>query len=82
MKKVADKSLEEKYGEKFVIHGVWEGSQEMFFADCSPEDNPEIVFRADIRKNGDGVVADEYAQGVVAKEIDALFQNSGLSVRI
>ena len=75
LKKVAEKSLEEKYGEEFVVHRVWNKSQTMFFADCSPEDNEEVIFTADIRKNGDGIVADGYAQGVVAKEVDDLLKD-------
>lgn len=75
LKKVAEKSLEEKYGEEFVIHRVWERSQEMFFADCSPKDNPEVIFTADINKNGDGIVADGYAQGVIKKEVDNLLKD-------
>ena len=75
LKKVAKKSLEEKYGEEFVIHRVWNKSQTMFFADCSPEDNEEVVFRADIRKNGDGIVSDGYAVGVVANEINDVLKD-------
>lgn len=75
LKNVAKKSLEEKYGEEFVIHRVWNKSQTVFFADCSPKDNSEVVFRADIRKNGEGIVSDGYAQGVVAKEVDDVLKD-------
>ena len=75
LKRVAEKSLQEKYGEEFVIYRVWERSQEMFFADCSPKDNLEVMFTADINKNGDGVVADGYAQGVVAKAVDDVLRD-------
>ena len=47
----------------------------MFFADCSPKDNPEVIFTADINKNGDGIVADGYAQGVIKKEVDNLLKD-------
>ncbi len=70
LKRVAAKSLKEKYGEEFTIHRAWDKCQTMFFADCSPKDNPEIVFTADIEKNGDGVVNDGYTQAAVAKKID------------
>ncbi len=65
----AAEALEEKYGEEFVIHNVWEKSQKMFFATCSPKDDTEVLFKADVYKDGRGVMADGYAQGIVAKEI-------------
>jgi len=42
----------------------------LFFADCSPKDNQDVVFQADIYKNGAGVYADSYTQAVVAQQID------------
>ena len=74
LKRVAEKSLEEKYGEEFVVHRAWDRSQTMFFADCSPKDNPEVIFTADIEKNGDGVVDDGYVQGLVAKQVDDILK--------
>ena len=46
MKRVAEKSLKKKYGEEFVIHSTWNRDQERFFADCSPRDDSEVVFKA------------------------------------
>ena len=75
LKRVAEKSLEKKYGEEFIVHRAWNRSQTMFFADCSPKDNPDVIFTADIRKNGDGIISDGYAQGVVAKEVDDVLKD-------
>ena len=74
LKKVAEKSLQKKYDEEFVIHDVWSKNQEVFFADCSPKDNPEIVFRADVYKNGKGVEADSYKKTILAREINRILK--------
>ena len=75
LKRVAAKSLKEKYGEEFVVHRVWNKSSSMFFTTWSPNDDPEVLFQADIRNNGDGVVADGYTQGVIAKELDEILKD-------
>ena len=75
LKWIAQRSLKKKYGEEFVIYRVWDKSQEMFFATCSPKDDPEVVFDADINKNGDGVESDGYAQEVVAKKVKELLKD-------
>ena len=70
LKKVAEKSLKKKYNEEFVIHNVWSKNQDVFYADCSPKNNAEIVFRADIYKNGKGVEADGYKKTILEGEIN------------
>ena len=75
LKKVAEKSLKKKYNEEFVIHNVWSKNQDVFYADCSPKNNAEIVFRADVYKNGKGVSADGYVQGVVAEQINDILKS-------
>ncbi|MCM1102467.1 MAG: hypothetical protein NC398_13930 [Acetatifactor muris] len=72
---MAEKSLKKKYGEEFIIHNVWERDQTRFFADCSPKDNPRAVFLASIYKNGGGVFDDEYAEAVVALEVDDILRD-------
>ena len=74
LKKVAEKSLKKKYNEEFVIHNVWSKNQDVFYADCSPKDNAEIVFRADVYKNGKGVEADSYKQTILAGEINRILK--------
>jgi len=74
LKRVAEKSLKKKYGEDFVVYRAWDRSQELFFADCSPKDNPDVVFQADIYKNGAGVYADSYAQAAVAQQVDNIIK--------
>ena len=69
LKRVAEKSLKDKYGEEFVIYRTWDRSQEMFFAECSPMDDREVVFETSIKKNGDGVVEDGYAQAGLSNQI-------------
>ena len=75
LKRVAEKSLEDKYDEKFVIHRAWDKNQTMFFADCSPKDNPDVIFRCDIYKNGNGIIDDGYLQGLIAQEINDILIN-------
>ena len=74
LKKVAEKSLKKKYGEEFVVHSAWAKNAEVFYADCSPKNNSEIVFRADVYKSGKGVYADGYVQGVVANSINEFLE--------
>ena len=76
LKRVAEKSLKKKYGEDFVVYRAWDRSQELFFADCSPKDNPDVVFQADIYKNGSGIYADGYSQAVISKEVDDILGGS------
>ena len=74
LKKVAEKSLKKKYGEEFIVHSAWAKNAEVFYADCSPKNNSEIVFRADVYKNGKGVEADSYQQTVLAEEIKHILE--------
>ena len=74
LKKVAEKSLKKKYGEEFVVHSAWAKNAEVFYADCSPKDNSEIVFRADVYKNGKGVEADNYKRTILAGEINRILK--------
>ncbi|MBR1703375.1 MAG: hypothetical protein IJ716_15725 [Lachnospiraceae bacterium] len=74
LKNVAEKSLHKKYNEEFVVHNVWSKNQDVFYADCSPKDNSEIVFRADVYKNGKGVEADNYKQTILAGEINRILK--------
>ena len=74
LKKVAEKSLHKKYNEEFIIHNVWSKNQDVFYADCSPKDNAEIVFRADVYKNGKGVEADGYVRAIVSQEAKELLE--------
>ena len=75
LKQIAMKSLYEKYGEKFVVHHAWSRSAEWFYADCSPESDPDIVFEATINKNGDGVEADGYVLEIIGNEITSMLQD-------
>ena len=65
--RAAEKALEKKYDEEFIIHKVWVACQTTFYAVCSPKSDEEVVFEAEIWKDGRGVYQDEYAEGVVAQ---------------
>ena len=67
--RVAQKALKEKYDEKFIIYDVWDACQTTFYAVCSPENDEEVVFEAEIWKDGRGIYEDEYAQGIVSKQL-------------
>lgn len=67
---MAEKALQKKYGEEFIIHDVYSKSPGEFWAECSPASNEEIVFQAAIWKDGSGVVYDEYIPSIVAKELE------------
>lgn len=70
LKHEAEDVLEEKYGEKFVIKKVWTKNQTTFYATCSPEANPEVVFEAEVYKDGSGWYTDNYIQALVARQIE------------
>ena len=74
LKRVAAKALKEKYDEEFVIHDVWSKNQTTFFALCSPKYDNEVDFKADIYKDGSGVYADGYVQGIIAEQINENLQ--------
>lgn len=67
---MAEKALQKKYGEEFIIHDVYSKSPGEFWAECSPVSNEEVVFQAAIWKDGSGVVYDEYIPSIVAKELE------------
>lgn len=69
LSRVAEKSLEEKYNEEFIIHDVWDKSQGTFFAVCSPKADEEIVFELVAWKDGSGLCHDEYEQAILANYI-------------
>lgn len=68
--KLAQKELQEKYGEKFIIRGVYSKSPATLCVHCSPASNEKIVFRAEIFRDGKGVEFDEYIEGIVARKIE------------
>ena len=70
LKHEAEDVLEEKYGEKFVIKKVWTKNQTTFYATCSPEANPEVVFEAEVYKDGSGWYTDNYIQALIARQIE------------
>ena len=69
LKREAQRALEEKYDEEFVIHDVWTVTQSAFSAMCSPKKDMDIVFEVELYKDGSGMYKDEYVQGVVSKKM-------------
>ncbi len=69
LKREAAKALKEKYDEEFVIHDAWPRSQTIFYVTCSPKNDMEVVFEAEVYKDGRGVYQDEYLQGVLANQV-------------
>lgn len=74
MKRVAEKTLQEKYGEEFEIHYVWSRDASIFYATCSPKSNLDVVFEAQVYKDGSGLFEDEYLQGLVSRQISDRFE--------
>ncbi len=69
LKRTAETAMKDKYEEEFVIHNVRTATQTTFYAICSPKNDEEVVFEAQIYKDGRGVFEDEYVQGIVAKQV-------------
>jgi len=69
LKQEAEKDLEEKYDEEFVIHNAWWSSPGMYTATCSPKSDMEVVFETRGFMDERGVYKDEYLQGVVTKHL-------------
>ncbi len=74
LKREAAKALREKYDEEFVIHDAWSRSQTIFYVTCSPKNDMEVVFEAEVYKDGRGLRKDEYLQGVVSKQVSEKIQ--------
>ena len=74
LKRVAAKALKEKYDEEFEIYYAWPRAQTIFYVTCSPKSDMDIVFEAEVYKDGSGVRKDEYLQGVVSKQLSERIQ--------
>ena len=74
LKREAEKALEEKYNEEFVTLNVWIKNQTTFYAVCSPEKDRNILFQAQVYKDGRGIYEDMYVQGAVDKQIQEKLQ--------
>ncbi|MDE7251319.1 MAG: hypothetical protein K2O32_00030 [Acetatifactor sp.] len=70
---MAEKALQKKYREEFIVHDVWSKASNECYADCSPVSNEEVVFLAVLGKDG-GIEYDEYLQGVISRKISDRFQ--------
>jgi len=69
LKQEAQRALEEKYDEEFVIHDVWVVAQSAFGAMCSPKNDMDVVFEVELYKDGSEMYRDEYVQGIVSKKM-------------
>lgn len=71
--KTAEKMLKEKYNEEFVTYSVggrWGTlTNSTFTAICSPKDNPDLKFKAEIDKDG-AYMLDEYVTRKVSYSIE------------
>ena len=74
LKRVAAKALKEKYDEEFEIYDAWVESSGMFKVTCSPKNDTNVVFEANVYKDGGGVYEDEYLKGIVDKQVEEKFQ--------
>ncbi|MCM1090899.1 MAG: hypothetical protein NC092_07315 [Butyrivibrio sp.] len=68
--KLAQKELQMKYGEEFIIRNVYSESPSSLYVHCSPASDEDVVFRAEIWRDGRGVAYDEYIEGIIAREIE------------
>lgn len=74
LKRVAAKTLKKKYGEEFEIYYAWPRDRTIFYVICSPKRDKDVVFEAQIYKDGSGIFDDEYLQGVVSKQLSERIQ--------
>ena len=74
LKRVAAKALKEKYGEEFEIYYAWTRDRTSFYVTCSPKSDMDVVFEAEVYKDGSGIHRDEYLQGVVSKQLSERIQ--------
>ena len=75
LKRVAAKALKEKYDEEFEIYYAWTRDRTSFYVTCSPKSDMDVVFEAEVYKDGSGVHRDEYLQGVVSKQLSERIQD-------
>ncbi len=76
-----EKTLEEKYGEEFVVKqmylkaGSWDTASDLM-ADCSPKSDENIVFSTQTLAIGkERVMSDNYIQNVVRKQLKQIIDN-------
>ena len=74
LKRVAAKALREKYDEEFEIYYAWPRDRTIFYVTCSPKSDMDVVFEAQVYKDGSGIFDDEYLQGMVAKQLSERIQ--------
>ncbi len=74
--KTAEKMLKEKYNEEFVTYSVggrWGTlTNSTFTVICSPKDDPDLKFKAEIDKDG-GYILDEYVSRKVSAKVEESF---------
>lgn len=77
--KTAEKMLKEKYNEEFVTYSVggrWGTlTNSTFTAICSPKDNPDLKFKAEIDKDG-AYMLDEYVSRKVSAKVEESLEKS------
>ncbi|NMA75117.1 MAG: hypothetical protein GX963_13420 [Bacteroidales bacterium] len=66
-KVVAEKALQEQYGEEFVAYHTWDHGGDSFRASMYPKSDENIKFNAHIFNKG-GIVNDYYAEKIVGKQ--------------
>lgn len=64
---VAEKILEERYGEEFVVHKTWSSGDS--YATCSPKNNRDVVFEVSFSKDDGKIWNDRYVNAVVSLQI-------------
>lgn len=75
VKDITTKALEEKYGEEFVVHKMYETTKDTYRTVCSPKNRSDIVFETKItrwQKDGEerGSIKYDYCgDGAVAAQI-------------
>ena len=74
LKRVAAKALKVKYDEEFEIYDAWVESPSTFHVICWPHYDVDIIFEAEVYKDGSGVYEDEYVKAIVSKQISELLQ--------
>jgi len=67
-KAIAEKALQEQYGEEFVAYHTWDHGGDSFRASMYPKDDESIKFNTHIFNDG-RIIIDYYAEKIVGKEI-------------
>ena len=74
-KAIAEKALEDKYGEEFICYSTWDEGGDDYFAKLAPTSDESMKFMAAITTKNKSCYYDKYIEAIVGKQVaDIVYQ--------